>query len=111
MSNKAIVNNLLPIPRGFNKPSNRLAITFSPRSDTTILRVYFYEYHGVYWFNFDYHGHSMNSMGFVGLRNCISCFKDTVKGLCFSLSDLDRYRLCDFVRNWQKGLKAQRGVA
>lgn len=110
MSSKAIVNNLLPLPVGFNKSCNRLAIAVFPRTETTTLSVSFYVYHGVYWFNFDYYGHSMNSIGFVGLRNCVSSFKDTVKGLRFSLSDSDRCLLRDFVRNQEKGLKAPKGV-
>lgn len=111
MSNKPINNIFLPVTVAFNKPCNRLGIRVAPRSDSTILRVDFYECRGVYWFNFDYLGQSMNSCAFVGLRNCVSCFKDTVKGLRFALSDSDLHRLRDFVKDWEKGLNAKKGVS
>lgn len=109
--NSPVVNNGLPIPVGFNTPSNRLVVDVLVRSDVTVCSVGLYEYHGLYWFSF-YHVpllKDMNSRGFFSLRNCVSALKATVNAIGFTIQD--PYALKSFVNAFEHSIKTQSGVA
>lgn len=99
------------IPLFCNTAQNRLRINLSAASDVSSCQIFLYEHDGVYWFCLR-RGVDINSIGFVGLRNCASSLRTTLDVLGFSLGDPDSLK--DFVRRWEHSLKSsslRKGVA
>lgn len=72
----------LAVPLGFNCDSNRFECQISCCSDTSRLVASFYEYHGMYWYSLqvDSFKHEMNSIPYLSLSNCISDFRNELRG-------------------------------
>lgn len=106
MKNK-IVNNLpcalsgRAVALGFNTPQNRIAINLYAYSDTSVVDISLYEYNGLYWYSFALRNSNvMNSVGFVGLQNCVAALRVLVRDLGFTLDNSDC--LARFVRAWNR---------
>ena len=83
-----IVNGGRAVPLGFNLLQNRYPLPISCRSDCTKVQVWFYEYHGLYWYSVTVGGQStFNSVGFLSVQNCVSEFRSFLRGYGFVLED------------------------
>ena len=99
--NACYVRSATAIPFGFNMPKNRMDINLYGYSDTTIVDISLYEYHGLYWYSLAPRGSRLiNSVGFVGLQNCVASLRDTLRGFGFTLDNGEC--LSRFVRAWNR---------
>lgn len=84
------------VPLGFNLPSNRYPLPVACCSDCTNIQVWFYEYHGMYWYSVTVSSLStFNSVPFLSIGNCVSEFRAFLRayGFVFEDSQLAEKRL------------------
>lgn len=88
MHKKKNDNPLVPVPSRFNLPCNRHPLPIDCFSDSTFVRVWFYECDGVYWYSVTVKGYcTLNSVPFFHVQNCISAFRAFLRGYGFKFVD------------------------
>lgn len=91
------------VPLGFNRPQNRYPLPVACFSDTTCIQVWFYEYHGLYWYSVTVESrHTFNSVPFLSVQNAITEFRSFLSGYGFRFLDrgLAECRLSGLRRNF-----------
>lgn len=80
--------SLLAVPKGFNLDRCRFRVSVNVYSDTTRGKVFFFEYHGMYWFALHLMPsmcRSIQSLSFVSMKNCITNFREQMRILRFTI--------------------------
>lgn len=83
---------LCAVPRGFNLNRCRFRVCVDVYSDVTRGKVFFYQYHGMYWYVL----HAMPSIRcaiqshpYASMHNCITDFKSNMRLLHFTIETPD----------------------